>query len=83
MIAVAGFTDGIETMALSIGDKTVHTPFFERMFTELERCDDETCLHSPLINFLSSERVNERTDDDKTLVLARRVVANQTGNELA
>ena len=29
-------------------------------------------LISPLIEFLSSERVAERTDDDKTLVLACR-----------
>jgi Protein phosphatase 2C len=81
LIAVAGFTDGIEAMALNFGAKTVHTPFFTRMFGDLQRCDDETSLVSPFISFLSSERVNERTDDDKTLVLACRVPDNSTGNE--
>lgn len=83
LIAVAGFTDGIEMMALSIADKTAHAPFFSRMFTELQRCDDETSLLAPLISFLSSDRVNERTDDDKTLVLACRIGDDPTGNEFA
>ena len=53
------------------------------MFAALKDCEDETSLLSPLINLLESERVNERTDDDRTLVLARRVVADPIGNELA
>jgi len=83
LTAAAGFTDGIQTLALNLGAKSVHAPFFEPMFAALSQCDDETSLLSPLISFLTSERVNERTDDDKTLVLARRVTADQTGNELA
>jgi len=83
LTAAAGFTDGIQTLALNLAAKSVHAPFFQPMFTALSQCEDETSLLSPLISFLSSERVNERTDDDKTLVLARRVTVDQTGNELA
>lgn len=80
---VAGFTDGIESLALNIAAKTVHAPFFTRMFGELALCDDETSLLPPLIGFLSSDRVNGRTDDDKTLVLARRVATQEISDELA
>jgi len=83
LTAVAGFTDGIETLALNMVTKTVHAPFFTRMFGELEKCEDDTSLLSPLISFLSSDRVNERTDDDKTLVVARRVGTGQIRDELA
>jgi hypothetical protein len=83
LTAVAGFTDGIQGVALSLASRSVHVPFFEPMFAALADCDDETSLLSPLIGFLSSERVNERTDDDKTLVIARRVTAYQNSNELA
>ncbi len=71
--AAAGFTDGIQALALNFAAKTVHVPFFQPMFAALRECDDETSLLSPLISFLSSDRVNERTDDDKTLVLACRI----------
>jgi len=83
LTAAAGFTDGIQALALHIGSRSVHIPFFQPMFAALADSDDETSLLSPLINFLSSERVNERTDDDKTLVLARRVAVHQIRDELA
>jgi len=83
LTAAAGFTDGIQALTLNMGARSVHIPFFQPMFAALADCDDETSLLSPLINFLSSERVNERTDDDKTLVLARRVTVRQIHDELA
>lgn len=83
LTAVAGFTDGIQALALNLAAKTVHAPFFQPMFAALGECEDETSLLSPLISFLSSDRVNERTDDDKTLVLARRVPTDQIRDELA
>ena len=82
LTAAAGFTDGVQALALDLAAKSVHAPFFESMFAALRDCEDETSLLSPLISFLSSDRVNERTDDDKTLVLARRVVAGLIGNEM-
>jgi len=83
LTAAAGFTDGIQALALNLAAKSVHAPFFQPMFAALGECDDETSLLSPLISFLSSDRVNERTDDDKTLVLARRVATDQNRDELA
>lgn len=68
--AVAGFTDGLQRLTLQMSSRTVFIPFFEPLFAALRTTEDETTLVSPLIQFLSSERVGERTDDDKTLVLA-------------
>lgn len=83
LTTVAGFSDGLELLALDFQRRNVHTPFFTKMFSGLQRCDDETNLMSPLIEFLSSERVNGIVDDDKTLVLACRVDKTHQGvNEL-
>lgn len=46
--------------------------FFEPMFDQVAKADDARDLIVPLRNFLSSEAVNARTDDDKTLVVAVR-----------
>ncbi len=70
--AVAGFTDGLQRLALQFESRSVHAPFFEPLFGVLRAAEDETSLISPLIAFLSSDRIAERTDDDKTLVLACR-----------
>jgi serine/threonine protein phosphatase PrpC len=82
LTAAAGFTDGIQTLALNLAARTAHAPFFEGMFGALRDCPDETSLLSPLISFLSSEPVNQRTDDDKTLVLARRAASKTAESEL-
>ena len=70
--AVAGLTDGLQRLALQFDSRSVHTPFFDPLFQVLRAADDESSLISPLKEFLSSDRVAERTDDDKTLVLACR-----------
>jgi hypothetical protein len=68
--AIAGFTDGIQTLALTYATKQAHSPFFSPIFQALRECDDEAALTPPLHRFLSSEAVAERTDDDKTLLIA-------------
>jgi hypothetical protein len=83
LTAAAGFTDGVQGLALNLSARTLHIPFFRPMFAALADSDDETSLLSPLLSFLSSERVNERTNDDKTLVLAHRVTSHQIHDELA
>jgi hypothetical protein len=70
--AVAGFSDGLQSLALHIASRSVHAPFFDSKFKALEAADDETNLRAPLIEFLSSPALVARTDDDKTLVLACR-----------
>ena len=67
---LAVFTDGLQRLALDFTTRQPYgaffRPFFERLRTEPE---PETLLE-PLREFLDSPRVNDRTDDDKTLVLA-------------
>ena len=70
--AVAGFTDGLQTLALNFTDRIAHSPFFAPMFDSMKNCDDETSLIAPLQSFLASQPVSSRTEDDKTLVLAFR-----------
>ena len=71
---VSLFTDGIQHLTLHYQSKTVHNPFFKPMFHVLRKVDKGNLvnLNSSLEKFLSSERINEKTDDDKTLLLASR-----------
>ena len=69
---LALLTDGLQPLALHYASRTVHTPFFEPMFQSLYKAPDPGQLEGPLRQFLQSDPVNERTDDDKTLVLATR-----------
>lgn len=71
-IKVAVFTDGIQRLALNMATNTAHEPFFEPFFKVLSTAssEQEDQLQSALARYLSSESVNERTDDDKTLVIA-------------
>jgi hypothetical protein len=72
---LAIFTDGLENLVLQKAAKAVHAPFFESMFPAVRRSiasGVDTELSRALGGYLSSAPVNERTDDDKTLVLASR-----------
>lgn len=77
---LAIFTDGIERMALLMNNQCVHAPFFESLFASLRGVDDADRLFEPLRQFLDSPQVNDRTDDDKTLVLATRRSAGAACN---
>lgn len=70
------FTDGLERLILRFADQTVHTPFLEPMFTTMRASDSVDHLQEPLDQFLNSPAINERTNDDKTLVLATRLTAD-------
>jgi hypothetical protein len=74
---LALFTDGIQRLALDFKSGAVHAPFFEPMLAVLRQRASEECaaLETQLTAFLDSPKVNSRTDDDKTLVLASRRVA--------
>ncbi len=72
---IAIFSDGLQRLALVYHSKTAYKPFFEPMFDTLRKVSDRiTCykLSEQLIRFLDSPKINERTDDDKSLVLATR-----------
>lgn len=70
---LAVFTDGLQQLALNQATRSAHDPFFLPMFRALRAAERPDDLQVPLRRFLSSEPVNERTDDDKTLVLATRL----------
>ncbi|SEN98200.1 Protein phosphatase 2C [Duganella sp. CF517] len=69
---VAVFSDGLQRIALQLPTNTPHPPFFSAFFDGLRRAtpNEEESFHLAVTNFLNSERVNARTDDDKTLVVA-------------
>ena len=66
------FTDGLQRLALDFAGHTPHHGFFGPLFEQLRAVNDSESLVEPFRCFLDSDRVNQRTDDDKTLVLAVR-----------
>ena len=72
VLKAAAFTDGIQRLGLNLASNTPHEPFFAPFFNGMTRAtaEQEDELHGLLVRFLSSQPVNDRTDDDKTLALA-------------
>lgn len=68
------FTDGVQSLALRFADRAAHAPFFGIFFPALraQPAGEAHSLRAELDAFLSSDAVNQRTDDDKTLVIATR-----------
>lgn len=75
---VALMTDGLQMLALNFSDKTAHAPFFSPLFKTLRETDVPDELSAPLRQFLMSKPVTDRTDDDKTLLMATRSWGNAT-----
>ncbi|MGE0133306.1 MAG: PP2C family serine/threonine-protein phosphatase [Blastocatellales bacterium] len=71
---VAIFTDGIQRLALDYRAQTAHGPFFDPLFAWLRPRGGGYSreLSDSLAVYLNSEKINSRTDDDKTLILATR-----------
>lgn len=67
---VALFTDGLERLALRFDIQTPHGPFFDPLFRALRAADDLDGLNQGLRQFLASDSMQQRSDDDKTLILA-------------
>lgn len=67
---VALTTDGLERLALRFDSQTPHVPFFDPLFRVLQTSTDVSSLNVGLRDFLNSDSIHHRTDDDKTLVLA-------------
>ena len=66
------FTDGLQNLVLSFSTRTVHEGFFRPLFTALRKNPEKggVDLTAHLMALLTSNDVNARSDDDKTLVLA-------------
>ena len=71
---VALFTDGIERMALDFETQTPFAPFFDPLLNTLSKSDSSLDLGEDLRRLLQSDSVRERSDDDKTLIVATRSV---------
>lgn len=71
---VALFSDGLQRLVLDFRNQTAPAPFFRSMLSWVRGAGDEELprLSSLLTGHLSSPLVNDRTDDDKTLILATR-----------
>jgi hypothetical protein len=72
---IALMSDGLEPLALYYASKTVHEPFFNGMFRPLLQSDgikEISHLSESLQQFLSSDQVGSRTDDDVSIILATR-----------
>lgn len=70
---LAILTDGLQMLALDFAGTKAHDRFFAPLFKALKNGPDETALQASLLEFMGSKRVNERTDDDKSLLLATRI----------
>jgi hypothetical protein len=71
---IAILTDGLQSLALQYASRRAHTPFFRPLFARLRRESggESMLLRAELETWLDSDSVNQRTDDDKTLILATR-----------
>ncbi|CAM2139609.1 protein-serine/threonine phosphatase PphC [Pararobbsia alpina] len=74
---VALLTDGLQRLALVFESQMPHFAFFDPMYGVLRGKTPEDCdaLSAQLSLFLSGKQINDRTDDDKTLILATRRTA--------
>lgn len=71
--ALAAFSDGIESLVLDQQLDRPHLPFFSSMIAPVDRAASSgrlRLLSADLAQFLHSPRISDRTDDDKTLILA-------------
>ncbi|HCK80421.1 MAG TPA: PP2C family serine/threonine-protein phosphatase [Candidatus Competibacter sp.] len=79
---IAMLTDGLQLLALHYPQRQAHEPFFRPLFQHLRAFPEPGCpepLTAALERFLDSPAVNQRTHDDKTLLLATRLPAAVTG----
>ena len=73
---IAITTDGLQMLILSNETRAVHQPFFTDLFKYLRMAskeEDINTLNRRLTEYLSSDKINNRTDDDKTLFLSTRL----------
>lgn len=70
---IAAFSDGIENLVLDSVTGAASASFFTPMAKPLDASTAtgrDCALSRSLATFLASDRLNERTDDDKTLIVA-------------
>ncbi len=66
------FSDGIFAVAVDYQTGEPHEPFLIPMIAPLRNGNAPNDLNEKLETFLASPKLNEKTDDDKTIILASR-----------
>jgi serine/threonine protein phosphatase PrpC len=66
---ICASTDGLEKVAIRFSDWQPFGLFFQPFEEYLQETDNPESDHQYIDDFLNSERLNQRTDDDKTLLL--------------
>jgi serine/threonine protein phosphatase PrpC len=66
---ICASTDGLERVAIRMSDWTVFPPFFKPLEEYLSETNNPEQDDEYIKSFLDSERLNAKTDDDKTLLL--------------
>jgi serine/threonine protein phosphatase PrpC len=66
---ICASTDGLEKVAIRFRDWQPFPPFFEPFEAYLRETDEPKTDYQYADEFLNSQRLNQRTDDDKTLLL--------------
>lgn len=79
--ALALLTDGLHPAALQLAERQAHAGFFAPLLSALQGAapGDLPALQRSLAALLDSGRMRERSDDDKTLVLALRPAEDRDG----
>jgi hypothetical protein len=70
---LAVMSDGLTRLAIKLPEQEPYLPFFQPLFAFAAHANEEEQAARHLEEFLTSERVCDRTDDDKSLVLAVRL----------
>jgi hypothetical protein len=70
--SIAGFTDGIQALALHYASRSVFEPFFQPILRVLSKSPGKDVLNRELEEYLSSAAIANRSDDDRTLVVATK-----------
>lgn len=78
---LAVMSDGLTRLALQLPAQEPYLPFFKPLFEFATRANEEEQAAGHLVDFLTSGRVCDRTDDDKSLVLAVRLPDLDNGRE--
>lgn len=72
---VVAFSDGLQYLALEHATRTAFGPFFAPLVAAVRGARDTNGkLHTQLVEYLNSAAINERTDDDKSLVVGCRIL---------
>jgi hypothetical protein len=69
---ICAATDGLESVSLRSADAAPHAGFFRPLEQFLSTAEDERMVRRSIREFLRSERLAARSDDDKTLLLCGR-----------